>query len=131
MYTYDIMGNKTQNANRKKQVKSRRKSRREKQKKVKCVMCDKYTCKKYEGRETQMTDFERDEFAVVDCLRGIRHSTWYTWSRSKISTTYREMKIALHRFFPLALRVDSYHSVPFQFAQSTLVEARNPCQSRG
>ena len=78
-----------------------------------------------------MTDFERDEFAVVDCLRGIRHSTWHTWSRSKISTTYREMKIALHRFFPLALRVDSYHSVPFQFAQSTLVEARNPCQRRG
>ena len=40
------MANKTRNANRKKQLKNKRKSRRQNQKKVKCVMCDEYTCKK-------------------------------------------------------------------------------------
>ena len=46
MYTYNIMANKTRNANRKKQLKNKRKSRRQNQKKVKCVMCEKTTCKK-------------------------------------------------------------------------------------
>ena len=40
------MANKTRNANRKKQLKNKRKSRRQNQKKVKCVMCEKTTCKK-------------------------------------------------------------------------------------
>ena len=40
------MPNKTRNANRKKQLKSKRKSRRQNQKKVKCVICEKITCKK-------------------------------------------------------------------------------------
>ena len=40
------MSNKTRNANRKKQLKNKRKSRRQNQKKVKCVMCEKNTCKK-------------------------------------------------------------------------------------
>lgn len=40
------MPNKTRNANRKKQLKNKRKSRRQNQKKVKCVMCEKNTCKK-------------------------------------------------------------------------------------
>ena len=39
------MPNKTRNANRKKQLKNKRKSRRQ-QKKIKCVMCEKTTCKK-------------------------------------------------------------------------------------
>ena len=39
------MPNKTRNANRKKQLKNKRKSRRQ-QKKIKCIMCEKNTCKK-------------------------------------------------------------------------------------
>ena len=41
------MPNKTRNANRKKQLKNKRKSRRQNQKKIKCIiMCEKNTCKK-------------------------------------------------------------------------------------
>ena len=41
------MPNKTRNANRKKNLKKQRKSRRQ-QKKIKCIMCEKNTCKKIE-----------------------------------------------------------------------------------
>ena len=40
------MPNKTRNANRKKQLKYKRKSRRQNQKKAKRLMCEKNTCKK-------------------------------------------------------------------------------------
>ena len=40
------MPNQTRNANRKKKLNNKRKSRRRNQKKLQCAMCDKYTCKK-------------------------------------------------------------------------------------
>ena len=72
------MANKTRNANRKKQLKNKRKSRRQNQKKVKCVMCEKTTCKKSSLVRLERTNYDGNPISLRELQLWKKKTPAYT-----------------------------------------------------